>query len=503
MEAGAPLKRRRLSGRRAEGAPGDPPESAEGAAVAAHEGGKKKRNSENGGAATGPASEEAGSWIPEAAFEASLARIPRVIPFEGKPRSGTLSVALPASLIANAQSLEMKAALAGQVARTLVVMGVDEIVVYEDDSALVDPATGRHVCIHANMHACMRAAKELQLALSGGRGPVGNLKFAGLQAPLDAPHHLRRGEWLPYREGVVVQGQPAAGGGCLVECGLAHPVECLQRLSPGTRVTLKLHPGMQEAGDGSRLSAAERRAVFKGEAVSPQEPPTRAGLYWGYQVRAVSSLSQVFSGHSLGGHPGGPSGAPNVGLYDCLLGTSERGLPLTEEAACMQQGSHLLVVFGGLQGLEGVLRDRQSGLSAAAARRALRLCMQQPAAAAAEGAESPEARELRRARKALEKQAGPGGPLEALWRGETDELPPKCLFDAFVNTCVGQASRTIRAEEALLITLAALRQAGIHCRLQGPIAHTPHLLSGRKKRRPHLPPLLRVLRAVPSNGKLR
>lgn len=31
-----------------------------------------------------------------------------------------------------------------------------------------------------------------------------DLRFAGLQSPLDAPHHVRRSEWLPYREGVVV-----------------------------------------------------------------------------------------------------------------------------------------------------------------------------------------------------------------------------------------------------------------------------------------------------------
>ena len=43
------------------------------------------------------------------------------------------------------------------------------------------------------------------------------------------------------------------------------------------RVTLRLHPAMRSAGDGSLLSAAQRDAIFRGEAVSPQEPPTRAG----------------------------------------------------------------------------------------------------------------------------------------------------------------------------------------------------------------------------------
>lgn len=44
---------------------------------------------------------------------------------------------------------------------------------------------------------------------------------------------------------------------------------------------------------------------------------------------------------------------------------------------------------------------------------------------------------------------------------ETLQLPgsdSSALFDMWVNTCPGQGSRTIRTEEAVLITLARLRQ---------------------------------------------
>lgn len=44
---------------------------------------------------------------------------------------------------------------------------------------------------------------------------------------------------------------------------------------------------------------------------------------------------------------------------------------------------------------------------------------------------------------------------------ETLQLPgsdASALFDMWVNTCPGQGSRTIRTEEAVLITLARLRQ---------------------------------------------
>ncbi|KAL8270054.1 hypothetical protein Esti_006004 [Eimeria stiedai] len=476
------------------------------------------------------------SWISEEEFEASLPHIPRVgasqlhtktitmasirvgveaplsraqdaamslrrrllgiIPFQGAPRQSTLSVALPASIVANAQSLEMKAALVGQVARTLTIMGVDEVVIYEDEASAVDPSTRVSPSLSffvRNLQYLetpqflrkrlfkLHPGKDLQEKL-GFVSSSSDLKFAGLQNPLDAPHHLRRSEWLPYREGVVIDGTPSEGGGCLVDCGLAHPVECLQQVRQGTRVTLRLHPGMRGAGDGSRLSARQRRTVFRGEAVSAQEPPTRAGLYWGYQVRAASSLRGVFYGHSLGGEA--------RGLYDCLLGTSERGLPLADVAQSLQAGSyrHLLVVFGGLQGLEAVVGNRQAGLCPSTARQATRLCLEGDRGDAS-------AAEVRRAWRRLARQGGPGGPLEAFAKGDTQAIPPSTLFDFFVNTCPLQASRTIRAEEALLVTLAALRQAGIHSRGPPPQQEEVRTVDCRKekKRKLHMPPLIRVM----------
>ena len=60
-----------------------------------------------------------------------------------------------------------------------------------------------------------------------------------------------------------------------------------------------------------------------------------AGLYWGYQVRAARSLREVFSGHALKGDI-----EDTEGLYDCLIGTSERGVPLEEVASTLQYGSY-------------------------------------------------------------------------------------------------------------------------------------------------------------------
>ena len=147
---------------------------------------------------------------------------------------------------------------------------------------------------------------------------------------------------------------------------------------------------------------------------------------------------------------------------------------------------HLLLVFGGVNGLEAVLRDSQADIPAAIARTAVRQCLN----GELEGHQS----DLRKACRSLVRQGEAGGLLEAFVAGECTEIPPACLFDAFVNTCPLQTSRTIRAEEALLVTLSAMRQAGIHSRQEENGTSTTMV----KKRRLHLPPLLRVIEAIES-----
>ena len=49
-------------------------------------------------------------------------------------RAYTVSVALPGSIIHNAQTAELRTYLAGQIARALVVFNVDEVVVFDEDS---------------------------------------------------------------------------------------------------------------------------------------------------------------------------------------------------------------------------------------------------------------------------------------------------------------------------------------------------------------------------------
>ena len=81
--------------------------------------------------------------------------------------------------------------------------------------------------------------------------------------------------------------------------------------------------------------------VARGSLVSPSEPRSQAGLYWGYTVRLAGSLSEVFTG------------CPHSSGYDLMLGTSEKGQDAA--AANLPKFQHLLVVFGGVAGLEAAL----------------------------------------------------------------------------------------------------------------------------------------------------
>merc|ERR1719431_1005017 len=87
------------------------------------------------------------------------------------------------------------------------------------------------------------------------------------------------------------------------------------------------------------------------------------------------------------------------GAYDLIIGTSERGKELA--STTFSKFSRALVVFGGLAGIEEAIKD--------------------------EAADLP------------------------------PSVKPQDLFHHYVNVCPAQTSRTIRTEEAALITFAQLR----------------------------------------------
>ncbi|KAK0347844.1 hypothetical protein LTR02_000658 [Friedmanniomyces endolithicus] len=314
------------------------------------------------------------------------------VPKEG--RSHTLSIALPGSIIANAITPEQKTSLAGQIARACAVFCVDEVVVFNDGQAPTRPpeqdgytafADPNYFLFHVLSY--LETPPHLRRALFPMHP---DLKLAGSLPSLDMPHHLRSDEWCRYREAVAVrqatddQGVP----GTLLDCGISsNRVFVPVALEERTRTTVR----MPEQG----LKSGNTKGSLACEAVSPDTPREEGGYYWGYSVRQASSLSTVLTE------------SPYNGGYDVSIGTSERGQPAQSLLVPGMAGyiaptwNHLLVVFGGVAGLE--------------------------AAFAADA-------DLQRA----------GVP-------EVKEL-----FDTWVNLVPSQGSRTIRTEEAVWIGLTTL-----------------------------------------------
>lgn len=293
-------------------------------------------------------------------------------------RGYTVSIAVAASCIENAQNLELATLLAGQIARAAAIFNVDEVVVLDDSPAKQPGHVSSAAALFARVLQFMETPQYLKKALIPMHP---DLKYAGVLPPLDAPHHLRSTEWGPYREGVVRRS--AKGEGSFIDVGLDKDAHIPQAARQGVRLTLSM-------GEQPLPATVQGQQVLRGQLALPTDPRERGGLYWGYITRIAPSLQAMLEQ------------CPFYGGYSLTVGTSERG---ERTPACqLDLGAfrHLLVVFGGPQGLEYALQH--------------------------------------------------------------DELAnkhgcPSELFDRYLNTCFDQGSRTIRSEEAILISLAFLQPA--------------------------------------------
>ncbi|XP_075231537.1 28S rRNA (uridine-N(3))-methyltransferase [Lycorma delicatula] len=303
-----------------------------------------------------------------------------------KKKLRTISIAVPGSILENAQSVELKTYVAGQIARAACIYNIDEVIVFNDKGEGNDNKV--KVLTEKNKNrACLQLARILQYLecpqyLRRHIFPIHNdLQYAGLLNPLDAPHHLRQQDEFPFREGIVSGVPIKKKHGSYVNVGLNKDVRVDKVLTPKLRVTVKL----LQSKDGSKIQY--------GTVVPPSQPKLELGVYWGYTVRLADSLSEVFMN------------TPYKNGYDLTVGTSDKGFSVdklfdNKEDNKQKDYKHCLIVFGGVDGLETALEcdDKLS----------------------------------------------------------VDDV--SLLFDMYVNTCPKQGSRTIRTEEAILISLAELRK---------------------------------------------
>ena len=298
-------------------------------------------------------------------------------------RSWTVSIALPSSILDNAQSNELKTYLVGQIARAAVVFNIDEIVVYDEYCCSHENDPNRQsLTFMTKILEYLECPQYLRRYLF----PLEKtLRFAGTLNPLGCKHHLKVDQIdLPYREGVVMDKKTDSNTGSVVYMGLDTDVHIEQKLQPKVRVTVSFDP--QELKGAQGYMNRQKNSI-PGKAVSPSEPRRQLGLYWGYSVRTANSLSEALSK--------GPF------EYDLKLGTSERGDDVESvKSSISVPFNHCIIVFGGVRGIEAAL-DADPNLSTV-------------------------------------KEA-------------------RSLFDFWLNTCPDQGSNTIRTEEAILVSLSALR----------------------------------------------
>ena len=194
------------------------------------------------------------------------------------------------------------------------------------------------------------------------------------------PHHMRITEDSQYREGVT-KNMPNKNG-TWVDIGLRQFCHINEKLNNNIRVTIKVDNYIGSA------SSIPLRKKIKGQAVSPNIPRKSTGIYWGYHTRLVERLGDIFSS------------CPYPNGYDLIIGTSDKGQDVTQKIDFkLPKFKHLLIVFGGVGGIEDAL----------------------------------------------------------LGDDRLNIATPDLLFQLYINTCPKQGSRTIRTEEAIPITLSTLQ----------------------------------------------
>jgi predicted SPOUT superfamily RNA methylase MTH1 len=233
-------------------------------------------------------------------------------------RKSKLSIAIPASLVAEYANLRDKTEVIGRVARSAAIFRADEVVIYPDQPD--ESALSKLILGYVETPQYLR--KHLYAVRS-------ELQYAGTLPPLRTPHHqleahaanLRIGE---FREGVLFDQQ----GVNVVDVGVEKPIQMVGKApSRGSRVTVKI----TEAGPEPRCEMAKRAEI---------------PAYWGYEIQASKkTLGDLASG----------------GYYDLTIATSRTGAPFATEEERLKvklaDARAVLVAFGSPRaGIQEILR---------------------------------------------------------------------------------------------------------------------------------------------------
>lgn len=159
--------------------------------------------------------------------------------YKEQKRRFTTTLVVPSSIVDNAQSLELKTYLVGQIAKAAAMFCFNEVVIVSCDKTkqmkMMQDLTTTEFFVQ-NMEY-LETPQYLRKALFP-KSPA--LRFAGLMNPLDTPHHLRATQWGKYREGVVMNRPSKDNKGSWVNIGLTKDCQIDLQLQEGTRVTVMM-----------------------------------------------------------------------------------------------------------------------------------------------------------------------------------------------------------------------------------------------------------------------
>ena len=356
------------------------------------------------------------------AIKHRFGRVMESVPCRNKPRYSTLSIALPGSVVSNCQTRELKTQLVGQIARACAVYHVDEIIVFDDK--LAEERNDRGYFRNKNRDGKRREheQKEVEKKEDDKEGAKEEAKegakeehrptfkrsephtfMARVLQYCECPQYLRR-QFFPMHPDLQFT-------------GLLSPLDSPHHVRAEERSKYREGVVMDRKGTkGSLVNCGIKNRPVEIDRVLMPNVRVTVEL----DVKVYGSAGKIFGKVVSPAAPREDDGtywgyttrlAPSInavfdecpfeGGYDLKIGTSERGdITVDDKDFSLPKFQHSLIVFGGVSGIE-----------------------------------------------------------ECMDADETLKVPgsqSRSLFDLWVNTCPYQGSRTIRTEEAVLISLCRL-----------------------------------------------
>ncbi len=241
-----------------------------------------------------------------------------------------LTIAIPASVIADTPHLREKTAKLGLIARAAAIFRVDEIIVYLDK-----PSTDQNRDL--DLIELLLTYIETPQYLRKRLFPISpDLQYAGILPPLRTPHHPNSGRMRDlkvgdYREGVAISKDK---NGFLIDIGSEKPA-----FLPKTQVALneRLTVQIVKLSDHAEVQVANRNEISQ---------------YWGYTVSLEPSLGRLLA-------------SPD---FDLVVGTSKIA-PMFGEVvgkleARWRKAEGVLVLFGSpARGLQEIAKEEDVNLN--------------------------------------------------------------------------------------------------------------------------------------------